>query len=77
IESNSGVSLVQIPVWTEANGQDDIQWYTAEKQADGTYRVTVTMANHNYETGKYRITAYITGNNGLRAGIGSTSTEVK
>ncbi|WP_195222843.1 GBS Bsp-like repeat-containing protein, partial [Faecalicoccus pleomorphus] len=77
IESNSGVSLVQIPVWTVANGQDDIQWYTAEKQADGTYRVTVTMANHNYETGKYQVTAYITGNNGLRAGIGSISTEVK
>ena len=77
IESNSGVSLVQIPVWTEANGQDDIRWYTAEKQADGTYRVTVTMANHNYETGRYQIAGYLTGNNGLRAGIGSTSTEVK
>ena len=66
IDSKSGVSQIQIPVWTQAN-QSDIYWYTANKQSDGTYKATVSMSNHKYHTGKYTVHTYLTGGNGLRA----------
>ncbi|MBM6811353.1 GBS Bsp-like repeat-containing protein, partial [Faecalitalea cylindroides] len=66
IDSASGVSQVQVPVWCEAD-QNDIYWYTAQKQSDGTYRTTVSIANHKYHSGGYTVHTYLTGNNGLRA----------
>ncbi len=39
------------------NGQDDIVWYPAVKQADGTWTYTVNLANHN-STGNYLIHVY-------------------
>ncbi len=41
-----GVRTVQVPVWSEADGQDDIRWYEATRQTDGNYKVTVQVANH-------------------------------
>lgn len=41
----SEIQHVQVPIWTEAGGQDDIRWYTATKQAD-EYRLTVDSKNH-------------------------------
>ena len=46
-----------VPVWSEENGQDDIQWYRPVKQADGTYRVTVDLCEHN-STGLYHVRVY-------------------
>ncbi|MCI5870987.1 MAG: GBS Bsp-like repeat-containing protein, partial [Streptococcus sp.] len=54
----STISSVKVPVWTNQNGQDDLVWYTANKQASGTYRVTVDTKNHKSETGQYHIHAY-------------------
>lgn len=52
-----GYDAVYFPVWSEVNGQDDIVWYPAEKQADGTWTCTVNLANHN-STGEYLIHVY-------------------
>ncbi|MDK7020871.1 GBS Bsp-like repeat-containing protein, partial [Proteus mirabilis] len=41
-----GVKTVSVPIWSSVNGQDDIIWYTAARQADGTYKVTVKASNH-------------------------------
>lgn len=64
IESKSGVSQIQVPVWC-AEDQNDIQWYVAEKQKDGSYRVHVSIANHKYHYGEYKIHTYLTDGNGL------------
>ena len=48
---------VYLPTWSAVNGQDDIVWYPAEKQADGTWTYTVNLANHN-STGNYLIHVY-------------------
>lgn len=48
---------ILLPVWSEENGQDDIVWYDAEKQADGTWTYTVDLANHN-SVGIYQVHAY-------------------
>lgn len=50
---------MQVPVWSDINGQDDIQWYTAIKQANGTYKVTVEARNHKYHSGIYHVHAYL------------------
>ena len=37
---------VLLPVWSNTNGQDDIKWYTAQRQADGTYTARVFLKHH-------------------------------
>ncbi|MER0122338.1 GBS Bsp-like repeat-containing protein [Streptococcus sp. ZJ100] len=71
----AGIDKVEVPVWSDVNGQNDIQWYTAMKQADGTYRVNVRVSAHQYETGLYHAHLYIT-SGGQRYGIGGTTTKV-
>ncbi|WP_067089215.1 GBS Bsp-like repeat-containing protein [Streptococcus marmotae] len=71
----AGIDKVEVPVWSDVNGQNDIQWYTAMKQADGTYRVNVRVSAHRYETGLYHAHLYIT-SGGQRYGIGGTTTKV-
>ena len=48
---------VMLPVWSEVNGQDDIKWYEATKQSDGSWTYTVNLAAHN-STGRYQIHVY-------------------
>ena len=76
IESKSGVSQIQVPVWCEAD-QNDIYWYTAQKQSDGTYKVKVSIANHKYHSGEYKIDTYLTGGNGLVVQQSGNKTTVK
>ena len=52
------IDNIQIPTWTEANGQDDIQWYKATKAADGSYYVIFSEATHNLEAGTYNVHVY-------------------
>ncbi len=40
------------PTCPSANGSGTIIWYTAVKQADGTYKAQVTR-DHKYSTGEY------------------------
>ena len=71
-----GVSVVSVPVWSEANGQDDIIWYTATQQADGTYKVSVDSSRHKDSVGKYNIHLYYVRNDGQLVGVGGTTTNV-
>lgn len=64
VVSKSGVSKIQVPVWCAAD-QSDIRWYDAVKQNDGSYKVTVSMSNHNFAVGEYKIHTYITTGNGM------------
>ena len=49
---------VTVPTWSENKGQDDLQWYEASKNPDGSYRVRVELKKHNYDTGTYHIHLY-------------------
>lgn len=35
------VKEVLLPVWSNVNGQDDLKWYTAQRQANGTYTARI------------------------------------
>ena len=60
LTGGSGLTQVWFPTWSEKNGQDDLQWYEAKKQADGSWTYSVALSRHN-TTGTYFIHAY--GNN--------------
>ena len=76
VYSPKGVRTVQVPVWSEADGQDDIRWYEATRQTDGTYKVTIQVANHKNTTGLYNVHLYYVQNDGSRIGVGGTQTKV-
>ncbi|WP_321385068.1 GBS Bsp-like repeat-containing protein [uncultured Enterococcus sp.] len=59
------IEKIDIPVWTNYKGQDDIRWYPTVKEKDGTFTLTIDTKNHNYETGQYLLHAYIYGKNSL------------
>ena len=71
-----GVKAVSVPIWSSVNGQDDIIWYTAIKQVNGTYKVTVKASDHKYSTGLYYVHLYYVQNNGTLIGVGGASTNV-
>ena len=50
-------SNVRFAVWSSVNGQDDLTWYTAKKNASGQWTYTVPLVNHN-STGTYFIHVY-------------------
>ena len=76
VYSPKGVRTVQVPIWSEADGQDDIHWYEATRQTDGKYKVTVQVANHKNVTGLYNIHLYYVQNDGSQIGVGGTQTRV-
>ena len=49
---------IQLPTWTSKNNQDDLKWYKATKQADGSYTYTFYAKNHNFESGHYNVHVY-------------------
>ncbi|MEQ2693858.1 GBS Bsp-like repeat-containing protein [Streptococcus salivarius] len=76
VYSPKGVRTVQVPIWSETDGQDDIRWYEATRQTDGNYKVTVQVANHKNVTGLYNVHLYYIQNDGSQIGVGGTQTKV-
>ncbi|MDO4616804.1 MAG: GBS Bsp-like repeat-containing protein [Lachnospiraceae bacterium] len=76
VTTPSGISEVKIPVWSKSN-QSDIKWYTAKKRSDGSYRITVAIANHKNNLGTYQIHAYATSNIGFTQFVGKSTVEFK
>ena len=65
-----GFKEVLVPTWSEKNGQDDIIWYKAAKQANGDYKVTVRSSNHKGDSGLYNSHVYLVDNDGKFIGLG-------
>lgn len=64
VTDNYQVARVQFPVWTDANGQDDLQkdWTTSSKSSGikigDTYTFRVNISDHNNESGVYHTHIY-------------------
>ena len=52
------ITQVDIPVWSDKKGQDDLKWYRAAKTANGSYKITVNLQNHKNTLGHYQAHIY-------------------
>ena len=65
---SAGAASVKYAVWSEAGGQDDLIWYDC--LVDETLAsVTVPLANHGGQTGRYQAACYVTDAAGNSVGI--------
>ena len=55
--NTQGMTDMQIAVWSEENGQDDLCWYSAKKAGD-EYNLSIPIRNHK-SMGKYYVHAYM------------------
>lgn len=58
ISSVFPVTSVSVPVWCE-NNQNDIYWYPAIRQSDGSFTAIIDVKKHKYHNGNYKIHTYI------------------
>lgn len=77
VSSNVGLKEVQVPIWSAKNGQDDLKWYKAVKQSDGTYKTSVKISDHKNDRGEYLIHLYYVIDSGKQIGVGGTTTTVE
>ena len=69
------VKEVRVPIWSDKNGQDDLTWYHADKQSDGSYKVHVDKASHKGDAGTYSVHLYYM-LNGKRTYVTETTAKV-
>ncbi|WP_428985243.1 GBS Bsp-like repeat-containing protein [Streptococcus suis] len=74
VSSPKEIKEVYIPTWSEVNGQDDIIWYAAKRQLDGSYLINVDNAQHKKSVGKYHSHVYYLATDGSLSAISATST---
>lgn len=77
VSDANGIQKVSLPTWSEVDGQDDIIWYTATRQADGTYRQHVEASDHKNTTGVYNVHLYYVENSGKLVGVGGVTVNVE
>lgn len=66
IHNPSSAQNVRFAVWSDANGQDDCHWYTAQKAGNGSWKATVTYKDFK-DAGAFTVHAY-DGTAALQAG---------
>ena len=76
IVAPNGLKEILIPSWSLVNGQDDLVWHKASKQADGSYRATIKASDHKHSTGKYRADVYLVDKDGNRQYLTETVVDV-
>ncbi|WP_253183058.1 GBS Bsp-like repeat-containing protein [Streptococcus suis] len=73
VSSPKDISSVILPTWSQS---DDLRWYEAKRQADGSYKLTVNKKDHKYRTGTYTVHLYYKDSNGGLTGAGGTTTHL-
>ena len=69
------LSQLKAAVWSEANGQDDLKWYTLTNEGD-VWETYVDSADHGYDQGNYFIHLYVVDNEGVSTCINTTSVDI-
>lgn len=73
----AGSRDVQIAVWSDKDGQDDLLVYTAQPQEDDSYKVSVKVEQHKNDTGTYHIKLYYLQDDGSQHSLTETTTVVE
>ena len=74
---DGGTARVLFPTWTEANGQDDIEWVEGTNLGAGVWKATVDLKRHNSEKGIYMTHVYKYDSAGNGKMIGYLTSEVR
>ena len=48
---------IQVPIWSDQNGQDDLTWYPVERSDKG-FDLQVPLTNHSDQAGLYHVHVY-------------------
>ena len=73
--AGKAIQEVLVPVWSDKDGQDDLKWPSASKQADGSYKTHVSISDHKNNHGDYTVHLYYKIDGKLQ-GVGGTHTSV-
>ena len=73
ITSPAKITKVDVPIWSQNNGQDDIHWYSASQDNDGNWYVTFDIHDHNTDIGTYNIHTYAQDARGCYQFAGNTT----
>ncbi|NQS67385.1 cell wall hydrolase [Streptococcus suis] len=73
VSSPKDIASVILPTWSQT---DDLHWYEATRQSDGSYKLTVNKKDHKYRTGTYTVHLYYKDSNGGLTGAGGTTTHL-
>ncbi|HFI0105770.1 TPA: SH3 domain-containing protein [Streptococcus suis] len=76
VKSPKTITSVSIPIWSDKDGQDDLVWYPAQRQSDGSYKVSVQASKHKNDRGLYHIHAYYTDAANQLDFVGKTTTQL-
>lgn len=76
IVAPAGLKEILVPIWSKENGQDDLKWYSAKKQSDGSYKVSVSASNHKFSNGDYLIHTYLKDDAGKLSFLNATTTSL-
>ena len=68
--------MVQFPTWSASGGQDDLVWYQAAKQTDGSYKLRVDLKKHQFVTGFYNVHSYAVSKDRVKTKISSLKVTV-
>lgn len=76
VASPKDIKTVQVPIWSDNNGQDDIIWYAAQRQSDGSYKVNLQASKHKNDRGLYHIHVYYTDSSDKLDFVTGTTTQL-
>ncbi len=76
VSSPAEIKKVEIRAHTSKNGADDLVKSEAVN-VNGIYRKTISVADHKYENGKYKIQVYITDARGIVKQLNTRTIELK
>lgn len=68
---------VRFAIWSEKDGQDDLEWVDAKNTEDGAFTTTLDASKHDDATGIYNIHAYSVQGNALSRGILASTYEIQ
>lgn len=75
LECGREIKEIKGCVWTDEEKKDQ-QWYDGEKKPDGSYVISVPVADFNYKSGIYNVHVYMETESGVQLLVGTVNTTV-
>ncbi len=76
VKSPAAIKKVEVRAYTSKNGTDDLVKSEAVN-VNGVYKKNISVADHKYETGKYKIQVYITDSRGIVKKLSTKTLELE